>query len=66
MFPVTHPDIMMQLANERAAHLHAEADADRMAHAARAKPRPAPRRASVLGRIVSFPRVASAKGDRAA
>jgi hypothetical protein len=66
MFAVTHPDTMIRLINERAARLYAEADADRMAHAARAKPRPAPHRAGVLGRIISAPRVASAKVDRAA
>ena len=66
MFPNAHPDIIGQLVNERTARLYAEADADRMTHAARAKPRPAPRRAGLLGRVVSAPRVAAAKADRAA
>ena len=68
MFPNAHPDLMGQLANERAARLRAEADNDRKARAFLAEWRPARfvEPACDPSRVVPAPAPAPASTDRAA
>ncbi len=69
MFPTAHPDIMGQLANERAAGLRAAADRYRFGRPFLARWRPARviEPAADLSRVVpAAPHVGSAKSGRAA
>jgi len=68
MFPTAHPDIMGQLANERAARLRADAARYRTGRPLPARWRPARfvEPAADLTRVVPGPAVKAAKAGRAA
>jgi hypothetical protein len=69
MFPIAHPDIMGQLANERAADLRAAADRHRLGRPFLARWRPARiiEPAADLSWVVpSAPHVGASKAGRAA
>ena len=69
MFPVAHPDVMGQLANERAASLRADAERYRLGRRFLARWRPArivEPSADLSREVPSAPHVATPETDRAA